>query len=82
MTNEKKPKGMFVAGLVMAKNIYPPKEGRPERYGVDVAVTGIREMLSVTVPFALFNTLEEEGEFRAKLNFRTYKGNIYFEAIP
>lgn len=81
MADEKKNiLGLLAAGLVMAKNRFAGV-GKPDRYSVDLAVPGIREMLTITVPFDLWNSLSEMQEWKTRLVFRTYKGNVYFEAV-
>lgn len=74
--------GVFVFGVVMSKNKYPGQNGKQDRFGIDVAVPGVREMISITVPPENWGIYKEMGDFKGEVSFRKYNGNVYFEAIP
>lgn len=77
-----KIKGLVVHGLVMAKNRFPAKDGRPERFSLDVACPGCKEMIALSVPPEKWGAVQEQSEFLSRASFRTYKGAVYFEALP
>jgi len=78
---DKQQHGVLVSGLVISKKKYPGKDGKPDRFGVDVAVPGIREMLSIQMPPERWGGLLEMSDFKGLVTFRVYKGIIYFEAL-
>jgi len=77
----KKPHGMLISGVIMCKNKYPGKDNKPDRFGVDVAIPGLRQMLSVSVKPEVWGGLAEMTDFRSMVTFRTYKDQVYFEAV-
>lgn len=82
MSDEKRSNyGMVVSGMIMSKNKYPGKNGNKDRFAVDVAIPGIREMLSIQVPPEKWGALPEMGDFKTKVSYRKYNGQVYFEAV-
>jgi hypothetical protein len=81
MADQKSQHGMLISGLIMTKKKYPGKDNKPDRFGVDVAIPGLRQMLSVTVKPEVWGVLQEMMDFKSMVTFRTYKDQVYFEAI-
>lgn len=82
MANEQRTNyGMLISGIIMAKNKYPGQSGKPDRFAVDVAIPGIREMISVQVRPEQWGALPEMSDFKSKVTFRKYNGQVYFEAL-
>jgi len=73
--------GLIASGLVMAKNCFVPNDGKPPRFSFDIAIPGIREMLTISVKKEVYETVNEMQEWKALIKYRTYKGVVYFEAI-
>lgn len=74
-------KCMKITGLIMTKNKYPGKDGKADRFSVDVAIPGLKSMLSVSVKPEVWGGLVEMADYSSKVSFRVYKDQIYFEAI-
>lgn len=74
--------GLYVIGQVISKNRYPAKDNQPERFSIDVASPGVRELLNVKVDPVQFGAVKEMDTFQSRLSMRTYKGAVYFEAVP
>lgn len=82
MSNDTKPvesMGLMVVGQVMAKNHYPGRNGKPDRFSVDVAVPGLRQMLTISLPSEDWLKREVMTIFRSKITFNLYQGRLYFQ---
>lgn len=79
--NKKIILGLIVRGQVITKNRYPEKNGMPERYGIDVAVPGCRELLSIRLDPVTFGSVTEMDVFQGRVTMSTFKGRVYFEAV-
>ena len=82
-TSGKDKLSLHVRGQVMCKNSFPSREpnGR-ERYSLDVAVPGCKEMLSVSVDGPTFGSVKELDIFESDLSFQVFKGRLYFNPYP
>ena len=78
---EKKAYGLLASGIVMTKNRYPGKNGNPDRFGVDVAIPGCREMISIQLPPEKWGSITEQSDYKNLVTFRKYNGAIYFEEV-
>lgn len=77
-----KPKldmGLFVFGQIMTKNCFPGRDGKPDRYGIDVAVPGLRQFVSISLRPEDFGRYNVMDEFKGRLTFNIFKGNVYFQ---
>lgn len=77
-----KPKldmGLFVFGQIMTKNHFPGRDGKPDRYGIDVAVPGLRQFVSISLRPEDFGRYNVMDEFKGRLTFNIFKGNVYFQ---
>ncbi|MBV5330640.1 MAG: hypothetical protein JZU65_23920 [Chlorobium sp.] len=78
--NKKTILGLLASGLVMSKNKYPGRDGKPDRFSIDLAIPGVREMLSIQVKPEVWGTVQDMQEWKSLITFRLYKGVVYFEA--
>lgn len=82
MSNEQKTTdnmGLLVVGQIMAKNHFPGSNGKPDRFSVDVAVPGIRQMLTIALKAEDWMKAEVMTLFKAKLTYNLYNGRLYFQ---
>lgn len=82
MSNEQKTTdnmGLLVVGQIMAKNHFPGSNGKPDRFSIDVAVPGIRQMLTIALRAEDWMKTEVMTLFKAKLTFNLYNGRLYFQ---
>lgn len=71
--------GLFVKGQIMAKNHFPGRSGKPDRFSIDVAVPGIRQMLTIALKAEDWMKSDVMTMFKAKLSFDLYNGRVYFQ---
>lgn len=77
-----KPKsdmGLFVYGRIINKNHFPGRDGKPDRYGIDVAVPGLRQFVSISLRLEDFGRYNVMDEFKGRITFNIFKGNVYFQ---
>lgn len=80
--SDSKPKaemGLFVFGQIMTKNHFPGRDGKPDRYGIDVAVPGLRQFVSISLRPEDWGRLNVMEEFKGRISFNVFKGNVYFQ---
>lgn len=80
--SDAKPKpemGLFVFGQIMTKNHFPGKDGKPDRYSIDVAVPGLRQFVSISLRPEDWGRLNIMEEFKGRISFNVFKGNVYFQ---
>lgn len=71
--------GVFVKGLVMAKNEYIPKNNGDIRYTLDIGVPGNRHNLPVSVDRSIFEKTTEFGEFACRVSVSSFNGSTFFQ---
>jgi len=67
--------GLTITGLVMDKNVYP---GDPDRYSLDIAATGIRGPLTVSVEKSVYDSVTLMERVSLPLNMREWNNRTYF----
>lgn len=72
--------GVLVVGQIMAKNYYPGSNGKPDRHSLDVAVPGLRQMLSISVTFEDWMKREIMTLYKGKVTFNLFNGRLYFQS--
>lgn len=86
MSNDTKPTenmGLFVVGQIMAKNHYPGTQGKPDRFSLDVAVPGIRQMMTISVKADDWMKREVMTIYKCKITFNLFNNRLYFQpALP
>lgn len=70
--------GVFVKGLIMAKNEYFPKNNGDPRYTLDIGVPGNRHNLPVSVSREIYEKVIEFGEFACRVSVSTFNGSTFF----
>lgn len=70
--------GVFIKGLVMAKQEYYPKNGSDPRYTINVAVPGTRINIPVSVDRSVYEKAIELSEFACRLSVSTFNGSTFF----
>jgi len=84
MSNDQKPTpnmGLLVIGQIMAKNHYPGTNGKPDRFSVDVAVPGLRQMITVGLKAEDWMKREVMTIYQSKITFNLYNGRLYFQPV-
>jgi len=81
MSEQKQNLGMMIAGQVMTKNIYPGRDGKPDRYSLDVAIPNCASIAKISVDGPTYGAVQVLEVFKRFVSFRLYKGNVYFEAL-
>ena len=71
--------GMYLNGLAMTKNVYKTEKG--EKYSIDVACPGLRNMVSVGVEKDLYDVIKVMEPFSAQLSFSIFNGKVYFNRV-
>lgn len=82
MSNDQKPTenmGLLVVGQIMAKNHYPGSNGKPDRFSIDVAVPGLRQMLTISLKAEDWMKREVMTIFKSKITFNLFQGRLYFQ---
>lgn len=72
--------GIFVSGQIMARNHYPGSQGKPDRYSLDIAVPGLRQMLTISVTFEDWAKREVMSLYKGKVTFNLFNGRLYFQS--
>ncbi len=72
---------LVVAGQVFAKNEFPGKDGRDTRYSVDLAVAGLKMMLTLNLPFEEWVKVELMSILKTPVSFNMFKGNVYWNKV-
>ena len=78
-TKQTENMGILVIGQIMAKNHYPGASGKPDRFSIDIAVPGIRQMLTISLKVEDWMKLEEFTIFKSKITFNLFQGRLYFQ---
>lgn len=78
---QQKSLGLYIIGQIISKNHYPGQQNKAERFAVDVAIPGCRELLSVAVDAAQFAAAKEMAVFTCQAVMRTFNGRSYFTAL-
>lgn len=78
---QQKSLGLYVIGQIISKNRYPGQQNKPERFALDVAIPGCRELLSIAVDAVQFAAAKEMAVFTCQAILRTYNGRVYFTAL-
>ena len=73
--------GIFVVGQIIARNHYPGANGKPDRYSLDVAVPGLRQMLTISVTLDDWMKRETMTIYKGKITFNLFNNRLYFQAI-
>lgn len=81
MEDKQKALGLYVIGQIISKNRYPGQEKKPERFALDVAIPGCRELLSIAVDAVQFASAKEMAIFTCQVVLRTFNGRVYFTAL-
>lgn len=82
MSNDTKPTenmGLLVVGQIMAKNHYPGAQGKPDRFSLDVAVPGLRQMLTISVQAEDWMKREVMTLYKSKVTFNLFNNRLYFQ---
>lgn len=82
MEEKQKALGLYVIGQVISKNHYPAQQNKNERFTVDVAIPGCRELLSIAVDALQFGAVKEMAVFTCQAVLKTFNGRVYFTALP
>lgn len=72
--------GVFVSGQIMARNHYPGSQGKPDRYSLDIAVPGLRQMLTISVTLEDWMKREVMTLYKSKVTFNLFNGRLYFQS--
>lgn len=82
MEKDQKPDnklGLYIVGQIIGKNHFPGKDGKPDRYSIDVAIPGIREMLTVSLQHDDWVKRQEMTPVSMKAVFSLFRGRLYFQ---
>ena len=71
--------GIFISGQIIGKNHYPGANGKPDRYSLDIAIPGLRHMLTISVNFEDFQNREILMLYKGKVVFNLFNGRLYFQ---
>jgi hypothetical protein len=71
--------GIIVNGLIMAKNMYVPKNGGEARFTIDVGIPGNRTNMPVSVDNEYYQKVNEFDAFVGMVNLSSFNGNYFFQ---
>jgi hypothetical protein len=80
-STNKREMGLFLNGLVMRKNEFPPRNGYDARYSLDIGTPG-SDTISVSVERSFFDSVGEMDKFDSRVaTNRAANGRTYFEMV-
>ena len=71
--------GIFIVGQIMAKNHYPGANGKPDRYSLDIAIPGLRQMVTISTTLEDWMKREVMLPYKGKVVFNLFNGRLYFQ---
>jgi len=73
--------GVFIKGMVIAKNEYVPKNGGDRRYTLDVAIPGNRANIPVSVSRDVFDNTQEMSGYDNRVLVSTFNNSTFFAQV-
>lgn len=78
-TKQTENMGILIVGQIMAKNHYPGAKGKPDRYSLDIAIPGLRQMLTISITLEDWMNREILTLYKGKVVFDLFNGRLYFQ---
>jgi hypothetical protein len=70
--------GLFISGIIIAKNSYVNKTTGETRYQFDIATPGSRHNVTLGVTPEMHRDMQEMQPFASKISVMNIRGNIMF----
>jgi hypothetical protein len=78
---EVKDQNIYILGTIITKNQFPGKDNKPDRFSIDVAVPGNKQLFSVSIKPEVWGALAPMTEFFSAVRVRLYNEQLYLDGI-